>query len=162
MEILFATCADSASTDSTSNRLSLFNIVEEINAASFPGIIPSMSFVFLLARKKSEPDIINVTLLAELNGKSIFELPYKVSFQGKLRARTIANLQGVPVFGPGKLAFLVKRKGATLCEWPITVVDAGTAQISPPPPPVRTSGTMLVSTGAHRKAKKAAKRKGGR
>ena len=101
MDVELAICAESAVLDQTTNKLSLFGIVEELSGAGFPGFIPNVFFVLFLKRKKSEPEKLDFKISVELNGTSFFSAPFSMSFQGKLRARAIANLQGVPIAGPG-------------------------------------------------------------
>ena len=45
MECLFFLCAEFAPVDSATNRLSIFNVIEEISAAGFPAILPNLTMV---------------------------------------------------------------------------------------------------------------------
>lgn len=156
MELQLATCAESATIDSQTNKLSLINIVEEIYSTNFPGFLPSLSFVLIFSRKRSETETPTLDLRAQLNGTPIFNIPLEVSFQGKLRARAVATLQGFPVTGPGKITISSFWKARALGSWDITVHNA-TPPMAPSPIPV-PAPTTVTSSSIEDKKKRSPKR----
>jgi hypothetical protein len=132
MEVLLVTCAESAIVDTPSNRLSLFNLVEEIAGASFPGILPSVAFVIVLSRKKSEANRVPLKVTVALNSTILTEVPYTVAFQGKLRVRSILTLQGIPILEPGKLVFTAKGPSIS-ANWQVNVNAVPKLQATPTP-----------------------------
>ena len=141
MELLFVACAETATVDAATNRLSMFNIAEEVPAAMFPSIIQTLTLVILLARSKGEGDDIQLKISADINGQQLFELPFNFSFLGKPRARGLANLQGIPLPSAGTLTFHVSHKKKTIGSWPIVITALHPTAISPPPPPIMAANT---------------------
>lgn len=130
MRLLLTTCADSGSIDTTTNRLSIFNVIEEIQSALFPSTLPSLSLILALEKNKDESDDVSLTLIGTLNSADLFNFPLEASFDGKKRLRVIANLQGIPLDAPGRLIISVKDKNKSLGIWPIEVLSVGTPTIS--------------------------------
>jgi hypothetical protein len=134
MNVLFLTCAESAVIDQQTNKLSIFGILEEFQGIGFPGIIPSVAIIVVLSRKKSESEAINLAFSIALNGNVLFEGPLKMSFQGALRARAVANIHGVPITSAGTMTFSARdksKKNKLLGTWSVEVKQV--AQIAQAP-----------------------------
>ncbi|MGE0651925.1 MAG: hypothetical protein AB7P12_09265 [Alphaproteobacteria bacterium] len=140
MDVLFLACADSASIDQRTNRLSLFNIIEELSAAGFPANVPSLALVMLLKRSRKESEEVELGITGRLNGKDLFSGAFRISFQGKLRTRAIANMQNVILTAPGKLNVEVRHKKKVIGSWPVDVNNIA-PPIAPPPTQVQSSTT---------------------
>jgi hypothetical protein len=52
MRVQFALCAQSASVDRSSNRLSIFNVVDHFATSSLPIVIPAITFVSVIESDK--------------------------------------------------------------------------------------------------------------
>lgn len=129
MEVQLFTCAESISVDAHSNRLSLFHIFEEMRAVSFPAVVPQLSVVAALQKaSEAEPDPTpsdNYSIRASLGDAVLFEFPIQFLFNGLLRARAIATVQGVFVPSPGVLQFSLSKNGNELANWKTWVTAAG-------------------------------------
>ena len=155
MDVQLVVCAESASIDQQTNKLSLFGVMEELQGVGLPGLVPATSFVVLLRRTKSESQKPKLKIVVSLNGKSFFESPINADFQTHLRCRSIVNLQGVPITGVGFLEFSVKQKNKVLGSWRTDVRNI--AQVSTAPP---VSGSNVSSqVKPKKKKKKKAKRR---
>lgn len=155
MRLLLATCAEAASIDGTTNKLSLFSVVEEIQAASFPTMAPSLAFVLLLEKSNDEPNEIDLRIVGTLNSKELFNLPLKGSFEGKRHLRAVANVLGIPLSGPGTLTLIAKHKKKEIGSWPIQVLGVRTPTITEKPPRLESSTRekkRLIKKPAVRKA----------
>jgi hypothetical protein len=163
MELLFLTCAESASIDQTTNRLSLFNIVEEISAAAFPGMVPSAALVMIAERESHEPDQATLQLSLLLNGQQLYSASLVVHFQQQMRCRVVANMNGIPLNGPGRLEFNVEYSSKSLGRWPVEIKALPSPVIAPPPQPVPTANAIsaVAPTTVKRRqiSKKATKKK---
>jgi len=126
MIAILVTCAESAAIEPPTNQLSLVRLAEEMTASSFPAIV-SLAFVVVLVKSRSEPDDPPAQLFITLNDAILFEVPLKISFDGKLRTTTIFNLQNLPIPGPGYVVLSVKVDNRVLGSWPITVNAASDA-----------------------------------
>jgi hypothetical protein len=154
MKVLLFACADSASLDARSNRLSLFHLTEELNAASFPAIHPTMSVVAIVERSAQEPQRGSLLITGELNGKQIFSLPFAVDFQTHLKARAIADIQGLPLSGPGKLTIKALDGTTVVASWPMQVNHIGQPQIHVQTAAGATKGQIAMpATSSPKKAK---------
>jgi hypothetical protein len=56
MKARFFLCAESISIDQRRNSLSLFHIVEDLNMAGFPAVIPYIAVVGMFDRAADEPN----------------------------------------------------------------------------------------------------------
>jgi hypothetical protein len=122
MEVLLFACADSAVIDSRTNRLSLFNLVEELNAADFPCSISGLALVLVLLRSSSEPDETVVTVQSIQDGEIISSFSLPVQFHHHLRARVVADLDGLSARGAGIVELSIISSNQTLmASWKIRV-----------------------------------------
>lgn len=157
MDVLFCLCADSATVDRTTNRLSIFNVIEQISGPTFPGFFPSLALVLMVRRKKSEPNSVDLKTVGTQDGKKIFELPFTLSFQTHLQARAVLTLQGIPLHKPGVLKFSVMNKNKEIGSWPIPLIHAGQTTINLPA--TTSAGTSTSSAGTTANPKPKAKKK---
>src|SRR5688572_5906055 len=96
-----AVSAEAIIRDAETNTISVFSIIEEISAASFPIGIPKLSTLFLLERDQGDPEHIDAIILLSLNDKEIGQATIHSNFEGKLRTRLILVAQGVVIEEPG-------------------------------------------------------------
>jgi hypothetical protein len=107
MKSLLVLAAENISIDQSTRRMSIFNLLEELSAAGFPGMLPSVAVLVLLERVGIEPEKVPLRISATLNNDTLFDLPFDADFQGKLRTRGIINLQGIVLPAAGMLTFLI-------------------------------------------------------
>ena len=81
MKLWLLTCADSYSVDMSTNRLSIFHVIENIGAASFPVTLPRLSFIVLLSRTSRETQKASVELRLTLNKVSLAKLNFDMLFR---------------------------------------------------------------------------------
>lgn len=105
MKIEWALLAQAASVDRFSNRLSIFNLVENIEAPSFPLFLPEAVFVVLLKREEGEPAVSDGTLSIHAGESQLGQANVHIDFESSLYNRQIINFQIVPIFKPVNLQF---------------------------------------------------------
>jgi hypothetical protein len=138
MRVLFALCAQSATVDRSTNRLSIFNVIDHLPVSSFPLNIPSIAFVTTV---ESDHDQVNNSIsgIAEIiaNGQSIFRFAVAITFTDNQLARTVLNFQGIPVKEPGFLTFRLSLPDGTVADTTFQVSSV-VSQVVPStnPPPV--------------------------
>src|SRR5947208_3154590 len=76
---LLHVASDSAAIDLSTNRLSIFHIIEEINSPAFPTLVPTLTIVTLIEKEDGDNDNIGVRILAMLNGSQISEFPVTIA-----------------------------------------------------------------------------------
>lgn len=160
MELLLLVCAESAIIDSATNRVSLFNILDEFSAPAFPTIMPNFSLVGILTRKAREAQKAAVRLRITLDGQKqpLLDAALKIDFQRHLRSRVLTRMQGMPIPAPGLITVNLRSKKGELGTWNIRVNQIGqptikTQQASPKTTPAR------APSGPAGKAKKRSEKK---
>lgn len=104
MKLIFMTCAQSSAVDSQTGRLSLFHLLEQVQATTFPTAM-SLTLVGMFAREPGEPDDQSVRLKVELGETAIFDSSVNFSFRGKQRSRVLMAMNGLAIASTGKLSF---------------------------------------------------------
>lgn len=126
MEARLVICAQSLSIDQRTNTLSLFNIVEEVSAPSFPLVIPYMSVAVMLLRSAEEPSApTDVFITIYLDAERVLHAGIKTDFQQQLRAKVIVEMQGVVIARAGVLRAVVKHADQELGTWKVSVNNIG-------------------------------------
>src|ERR1700722_1791942 len=108
MRVQFALCAQTASVDRSSNRLSIFNVIDHYPASILPVVIPALTFVAVIDSDQVEST--NIRGVLEIIAKQLqigrVELPITFVNGGRL-ARVIVNFQGIPIREAGPVNFLL-------------------------------------------------------
>ena len=125
------TCAQSSAVDSQTGQLSLFHLLEQAQATSFPTAL-SLTLVGMFAREADEADDQSVRLKVELGQTAIFESSVSFSFRGKLRSRVLMAMNGLAVPSAGKASFsFLSGEGAPLgAPWEV-IFEKAPAQQTP-------------------------------
>jgi hypothetical protein len=119
---MFFLCAESAAIDRVRNSLSVFHILESIQAQSFPAIVPRVTVLGSLAREPNDPESLEYTLAIRIGDRPLFSGPIKIAFIQQLTARMIAELQGVAIPTPGDLVFSLLDATEELATWKVSVI----------------------------------------
>jgi hypothetical protein len=107
--------------DAETNVISAFNVLEGITAAGFPLFIQAMSFVALWEREPGDPAAIEATFTLSIGEEQLSTGQVLGTFGGKLRYRTIVNINGVVVPHPGNLRFLLQLATGETAEYVVDV-----------------------------------------
>jgi hypothetical protein len=122
MKALAVLCAESVVTDASSNQISIFNVIETIQAQQVPFVIPKVALLTILERTNEETEQTPVTIVVLCNDAHIFTHVINVHFQGKFRTRLVGNIGGLVVPAPGPLKFSVRSDaGDELGNWTVPV-----------------------------------------
>jgi hypothetical protein len=155
MEVSFLLCAESAVVDSTSNKLTIINVVEELSAAGFPAVIPTLTIVALISRKKTEAEKPPMRVVATQNNKELFAIPINSSFQGKFRSRILVGIQGIVIPGVGRIMVSLNHKNKSLGSWPIEVLDIRSSPaITVPPLPISSATSTPKQTAIQKRRRR--------
>ena len=100
--------SEGASIDRTSNALSIFNMMDEINPIAMPLIIPTLVVILVVERGDTDPDVLRGHLTITNNEHSPNSFPSDIFFHGNKRARLTVRINGLPVHESGKLVFRYK------------------------------------------------------
>jgi hypothetical protein len=138
MMVILALCAAGVSVDRFSNRLSVFNVMEQIPSPGFPAWVPELTFVVVLRKENDENARFQTRCQVQLGDAMIVDNPAFVDFEGTNNARLVLNFQGLPVPSPGNLTFRLLLPNHEPAEVTIPVIRVGgnvIAQAAPIPPP---------------------------
>ena len=121
--------SDLAAVDKRTNTLSIFNIIGELNAESFPVIVPRLTVVMVFERKENEEEKQGVVLRIKQLGHKLFEAQITLDFQGKLVARSIVEIRALMVERSEPLVFQLLRNGRQIATYPVLLLaKAGIAE----------------------------------
>lgn len=125
MRLLSIIVCEACIVDVRTNNVSLINVLEEVAAVSFPTAIGKLAVVALFEKDASEPNNPPVVLHVWINDQQITELPMVADFQDRSRSRMIAELQGMPIIGPGQIRFSITHEGSEMGSWKIDMNSVG-------------------------------------
>jgi len=89
--------------DVATNSISVFNILEGLAAQGFPFFLQHLNFFVLWEKAESDPSVFEGTFSIKNNSVSLIEDKFKIDFEGKLRSRSIINVNGLLIKEPGIL-----------------------------------------------------------
>ena len=97
--------AESISIDVNTNRVSIFNVIEDVRCTSFPQVIAQIAAIVSWNREDGDED---QDFQAQLNirgpmGRGPFELLCNFRFERSLRMRNQFVLNGIPLISEGEL-----------------------------------------------------------
>jgi hypothetical protein len=127
MNVTLFVVSDGMVVDARSNNVSIFTLLEEITAPAFPILIPRVTITALLQRDANEPDAV-FQLRASMGETTLFETPMGAEFQGRLRTRSILEIGGLAIPGPGPIEFRLIHNTRTLSSWSVLVHRGGIEQ----------------------------------
>jgi len=112
-----AVCSDSFSVDQTTNRVSLFNLLDQLRIVGFPAVIPRMTMFFFVVREPMDPERTQATVTLRLGTQELFSTGLELNIGSSLRSRAVINLQGVVIPAPGTVTSEIAVNGVVLGRW---------------------------------------------
>jgi hypothetical protein len=160
MQLIFIGCADHCIIDQRSNRISLFNLVEDFNAVSFPAVQLAFTVLVIATRMPNEPAHQTGDLTISIGPQQILNVPVEFNFQTLNRTRIVTEFQGLPLSNPGTLEVVVRVAGQVFGSWQAPVNSRGPVQAAPPAPAPAATNTQTApfTTSPRKVAKKKRKR----
>lgn len=119
----FFIVAESVSVDQATNRLSIFNVLEESHHLKFPAPIPALVAIatWNVESNDLDQDFQAMVRVTEPGGK---EFPFAQNFKAKgHRHRVMFYFQGIPVTSEGTLRFELLLNGSHAAWHTVDVVD---------------------------------------
>lgn len=125
-----AVCAEGTTRDATTNAVSIFNIIEDVQAAGFPLFVPKLESIFFLGRDDADPQQPQGSL--RISGPQLdLTFPLTIDFQGHRKTRSFVRIEGLVIPAAGRIRFEVHLDGQAdpLGVWE---VDVSQAPVNPP------------------------------
>lgn len=127
----FFVVSESVSVDQQTNRLSLFNVLEQVASTNFPSALPSAVAVSMwMAEGGDDVRDFQCTLRITLPNGSPYEFASNFKFRAS-RHRVIQRVEGFPLNEPGVLRFEVLLNGEYAASHEVDISRMGTADLPP-------------------------------
>jgi hypothetical protein len=132
MKLIFAACAQSSAVDAQTNRLSLFHILEQMQAAALPASL-SLVLVGIFAKEAGDPDDHSVQVRAWMGDTILLESSVAFSFRANTRERIVAAINGlgIPAHGTLSLGFFSSAGQQLGDSWDVVVEPAAQGAAAP-------------------------------
>jgi hypothetical protein len=104
MRVQFALCAQTASVDRASNRISIFNVIDHIPATTLPIVLPAITFVSILETDQNEAANFRGVFEGKINNTVIVRAEVPVSFVNGRLARVLLTVNSIPIREHGTLS----------------------------------------------------------
>uniref|UniRef100_A0A7V4G6T2 Uncharacterized protein n=1 Tax=Desulfobacca acetoxidans TaxID=60893 RepID=A0A7V4G6T2_9BACT len=128
----FFIVSEEVSVDQQTNRLSLFNVIEQIMAADFPfSLLPCVAVSLWVAEQDDYKIDFQCTLRIISPGSENREFPINFKFLSR-RHRVIHRIHGVPINEPGLLRFEILLNGQYQACHEVDVGRIDPANLIPP------------------------------
>jgi hypothetical protein len=129
MKVQFSVCAQSIAIDQLTSRLSIFNVLDQINLPTFPVFIPELTFVAIVRREQEQDaEQFKCHLVIMQQGKQAASADSPIAFGGASVARLIFNFSGLAILLPGNIDFNLTLPGGEVHTLTIPVNQILTAQ----------------------------------
>jgi hypothetical protein len=126
--------------DADSGTISAFSILEDLQPAGFPAVLPEAAVFALWRREPDEPAVVPLRFELRNNENVIVDGDWTVDFGSSRANRSVLNLQGVLVREPGVLSFNFVRDGAVITSYSVAVAAPPTrVEAQPAQPPTGTT-----------------------
>lgn len=158
MKVILFTCVKLAVTDATTNALSLFQVMEELQTPSFPLAIPSFTIVIILERERGDRKKTLLHYRLKLGRQTLVELPLEINFLGRKRYRNHGVVHGLTIPQPGTLKAEIRLKNRTLGSWSIEVSHTGQTASLTPTIPVKQAANAPTTPKTRKAGKKSARK----
>lgn len=117
-------CAEAIIVDQFTNKLSLINLLENVAAAGFPFVFPNLSALISIRREDGENESPDAEIVVSISEVELAKAPLNVNFQGANYTRSIFNMAGVLIEGPGEISLVARVGGAEAVTWRCPIISA--------------------------------------
>lgn len=114
LNVYFAVAANRVIVDSVSNQVSIIDLFEHLKSKEFPVLVPKLTFLFYVSREKNDAATHDLTLMCELDDKSIFEVSVRLEFKNEDTTRLVLGVDGLTLPNAGILKAKLMDKGVEL------------------------------------------------
>lgn len=132
---MYSLCSESAVTDAASNKISAFNIIDQLTLAQFPALIPRITLIFGLEREGGDPEQFDGILTFSHNTTEVARWPISINFGEHPRARLLTIINGLVIPTPGEFRFVLNSADVEVGHWelPVTQPEPPSPQITAQP-----------------------------
>lgn len=121
MKLKMIACSQMSSMDAGTGFVSLFNIIEDLNVASFPVLLQNFCVFFFLEKEDGDAERPDFLLIFNCGGIKIAEFPVQSDFAGKLGNKTLINLKNLVIPTPGRLEVILMHEANRFGEYCVNI-----------------------------------------
>ena len=103
MKVLNCILCEDIIRDVETDRVTIINTIEEINAIGFPLFLQKLCCFVSLDKEGIDIQSFDGKLIIKNNDKTLVDMSAKIVFLEKPRARVMIKLAGIPIYEPGIL-----------------------------------------------------------
>ena len=107
MNIQQILCGENIIRDSENGQVTVYNLLDDISASSYPLLIPKFAIYFFVERDSKEDEVQKINLKIFNNESPLFHDQIQINFNGKLRNRAVIKFNGLAVPSDGLLIIRV-------------------------------------------------------
>jgi len=96
-------CASGVLLDKNTNKISIFEIIDNLKTEGFPLLFPTFDIVFILQRGKDDESKFETNLTIRHNENVLIETKAGVDFKNSYSTRVIIKINGLAVPSPGTI-----------------------------------------------------------
>ena len=112
--------AEGVTIDRDTNQVSAHNLIEDIEASSYPLLIQKLAFFCLWERARDDPAQCRSEFSITLDGEDLLRQPIDIDFGQFLRNRCTSRLEGFTLAKPGTIVFRLAIPDHDAAEWSVT------------------------------------------
>jgi hypothetical protein len=117
MRPVFMFCAEGVVIDHRTNNVSAYSILEDVSSVGFPFLMGRFYAICMINREASDDVRTEANFEIKLENNVIFTVNTEIDFQDKPKTRTILEVQGLVIPGPGLLKVSLLRTGAAISSY---------------------------------------------
>ncbi len=134
--------AEGVAVDRDTNQVSVWGLVERLDASGYPVGIPKVTFVCLWERTLADPAYSTADFLVAVDGRQLVRQQVAVDFGAGLAHRSTIRVEGLTLEHPGNVVFGLAIPGHVAAEWSVIAAAAPLAVGSEP----RVGGASAATT----------------
>jgi hypothetical protein len=114
-------CAEQVVVDGLSNQVSIINVIESFSATEFPVVVQKAAVIGFVVREASDKPDYQGTLRIYADESLISTTDLEIHFEKQFLNRSIFNLHGLTLNGPGSFSFRLLVEGQELARTDVRV-----------------------------------------
>jgi hypothetical protein len=122
-------CARGVSIDRDTGALTIFQIIDGMQATGFPVLLQDFSVIVILERSADEPAQVPVLLQILRDDDLLLQEQVAIDFGPALRHRQAINLQGIVIQSPGIVYIKIRHNNADLGVYRFPVAASSPAAL---------------------------------
>ena len=121
MQSIICLAAKGVVRDAETGTISVYSILEQINAEGFPFFVQELALLAMWKREQDDPADIDLRVNVRNNNRVLSNEPFRVAFGEMPLNRSIVNVRGLVVHEPGEVHFEFLRDNQVIAHYSVDV-----------------------------------------